>query len=276
MCRPSDCRAYHWNPAAYPPTPSGAKIAYRLVMYATDSMKLKPSPIAAPYTIPSTTSSNSLRMTRKSSTTAEPLASSSRMRADGDVLPEALSPDDEARGHDRAPRRRDQDEAPGFFFVAIHPADDPQPERGRRQAGERAHRRHLGARRAREYEDVDQQQPQQCREAQEHCRADEVAPAHGWVAGRGAHPDEGAHRDQSDGQQSIERRAAGDGVEVDVVKDRARDQHEAEHNCDRDRDRIACRPARTRIRAPSRGEGAHYLSTKTTRRPITSTGRPPS
>src|SRR5712692_6454733 len=197
-------------------------------------------------------------------------------RANGDVLPEALSPDDEARGHDRAPRRRDQDEAPGFFFVAIHPADDPQPERGRGQAGERAHRRHLGARRAREYEDVDQQQPQQCREAQEHCRADEVAPAHGWVAGRGAHPDEGAHRDQSDGQQSIERRAAGDGVEVDVVKDRARDQHEAEHNCDRDRDRIACRPARTRIRAPSRGEGAHYLSTKTTRRPITSTGRPPS
>ena len=40
-------------------------------------MKLKPRPTAAPYTMPSTTSSNSFRMTRKSSRTAVPLPSSS-------------------------------------------------------------------------------------------------------------------------------------------------------------------------------------------------------
>src|SRR5439155_24001777 len=50
--------------------------------YAIDSMKLKPSPTAAPYTMPSTTSSNSLRMTRNSRSTAAPLPSSSSSPAE--------------------------------------------------------------------------------------------------------------------------------------------------------------------------------------------------
>src|SRR5439155_19484958 len=94
--------------------------------------------------------------------------------------------------------------------------------------------------------------------------------------GVGCAPQEvGAGRVQSDAQQPVEGGAARDGVEIDVVEDRAGDQRQDHKRGERYRGAVTPRAeTRFRICGGRRGGCDHERSTTTKRRPKTSTGTP--
>src|SRR5438105_15602216 len=98
---------------------------------------------------------------------------------------------------------------------------------------------------------------------------------HRAVAVEGPHEDEGAECDQRHGEQSVQRRPAGNRVQVDVVEDRAADQREDDEASDRERNAVTPGPALgLGVRGGRCGGGGHDRATTTNRRPRTSTGTP--
>ena len=104
-----------------------------------------------------------------------------------------------------------------------------------------------------------------------------MAGARLGVTVEGAHTDVRSKRDQRDSEESIQRCATRNRVEVCEVQDRVRDHDDDENRSHQDRDDIASRAlARAWVRSDERGQARHQRSTSTMRLPSTSTGRFPS